>query len=432
MEKILIYQNAHWKAPYPGLFRRLCLKDLLTLLKTKEVLVLLGVRRSGKTTLFKLIINELLKENIHPQSILYLNLDDPYFDNAEVDAKYLYKIVEKAEQLTQIQVNYLFLDEIQNIKGWEKFVKSTYDSGIYKKIFITGSNSSLLQGDYATLLSGRYIGHSVFPLSFREILLKNDIHDRLSLIDAKAKVLSLLELLVTYGAFPEPVLQSDESLKRKILISYYETILLKDCITQDHIRDARLIRELSYYLLSNISASFSYNKLAKLLGSNEHTIKDYLRALEDGFLFEEIKSFSYSLGAQTRLGKKIYCVDNGLISAVAFSFSGNKGKLFENFVYTELKKLGVQELFNFNETKECDFVVKISNHILPVQVCYELNSENRKREIQGLQTAMASLKTKTGIIITFDQEESNDNIKILPAWKLFSKVQKSEDLFDLN
>ena len=292
-----------------------------------------------------------------------MNLDDPYFDAAAVDAKYLYKVIESAERFTGIKIQYLFLDEIQNVKAWEKFIKSVYDSGIFKKIFITGSNSSLLQGEYSTLLSGRYIDHCIYPFSILEIFQYHNLVDSLIQIKEKPKMLALLDLLLVDGAFPEVFLQSDPYLKRKILVSYYETILLKDCIAQENIRNSRLIRELSHYMVTNISSDYSYHSLTKVLDSNEHTLKDYMSVLQRGFLFDEVKNFSYSLKQQAKGRKKAYCVDNGLISAIGFNFSSNKGKLFENLVYAELKKIGYKTIYLLSENKSCDFIIHEGNQI---------------------------------------------------------------------
>ena len=159
------------------------------------------------------------------KSILYINLDDPFFTPLNEDAKNLYQIVQTAEKITGRRVEYLFLDEIQNMYQWEKYVKSVYDSKKYKKIFVTGSNSALLEGKYATLLSGRYIEQSVFPLSFKECLLDQGITDMLTLIKEKPKVLALFEDIVNHGSFPKSYLEPEANLKRKILTGYYNTIL---------------------------------------------------------------------------------------------------------------------------------------------------------------------------------------------------------------
>ena len=430
MEKVLTAQNRHWSGQkYTEVVARECFPWLLKLLKLKEVLVLLGVRRCGKTTLFRQIMNHLTGD-VDPKAILYINLDDPCFDNAAVDAKYLYTIIENAERLTNTKVHYLFLDEVQNIPGWEKFVKSVYDSGSYKKIFITGSNSKLLNGDYPTLLSGRYVDHTLYPLNVREILQMNALTDELTIAQHKPKLLSIMDSLLTYGSFPEPFLQEDVHLKRKLLVSYYETILLKDCVAVNSIRDVRLLKELAHYLITNTGSLYSYNNLTNVIAGSEHTIKDYITVLQQGYLFNELKTFAFSLKKQSRAKKKLYCIDNGLISSIAFQFANYGGQLFENLVQGELRKLGVEEMFFFNELYECDFVIKHHDKFIPIQVCYKLTNENRKREFRGLQNAIDKLSCPKGLIITFDQQEpAAGGIEVLPFWKLFNKFSRCEDLF---
>jgi predicted AAA+ superfamily ATPase len=430
MENILVQQNQHWhKGAYDGLIARDCLPALINLFNLQEIMVLLGVRRSGKTTLFRLLMNH-LTQSCDPKSILYVNLDDPFFDESAKDAKQLYKIIETATRHTGVTIDYLFLDEIQNVNAWEKYVKSVYDSNVFKKIFVTGSNSNLLHGEYATLLSGRYVHHTVYPLSFYEVCYHHEMTDRQALVINKPKVLALLDNALVYGTFPEVFLQKDKELKRKILINYYETILLKDCIYQEKLPNPRLARELAHYLITHITSQYSYNSIKSYLDSNEHTIKDYLAALTFGFLFTEIKGFSYSLKTQSRSKKKIYCVDNGLISSVAFQFSGNKGQLFENLVFCELQKIGCSNIFVFNDKKECDFLVNYYSQYLPIQVCYQITADNREREIQGAQLAMHEVKSAVCLIITFDQEERVDEKTfIIPMWKLFFECRTPEDLF---
>lgn len=432
MDNILIEQNKHWqKGADENLIVRDCLPVLIQLLDLKEMLVLLGVRRSGKTTLFRSLINHLCN-NCDPKSLLYVNLDDPYFDEVAKDAKQLYKIVETATRITGVKVDYLFLDEIQNVEAWEKYVKSVYDSKTFKKIFVTGSNSNLLESDYSTLLSGRYVDYHVYPLSLHELFVNAGIDGRLSLISNKAKILSLIDTALVYGTFPAVYLQEKPELKRRVLIKYYETILLKDCIYRGNLPNPRLARELAYYLITNITSQYSYNSIKHYLNSNEHTVKDYIAALTQGFLFNEIKGFSYSLKTQARTKKKIYCVDNGLISSVAFKFSGDNGKLFENLVFCELKKLACQDIFIFNETKECDFIVNHYGKSLPIQVCYAITTENRLREIQGAQLAMKAVNSDKCFIVTLDQEERIDEKTfIVPIWKLFFECRQPEALFDL-
>lgn len=419
MEKILNIQNPHWgNAPYEQISGRFMLDRLLKKLQLKEMQVILGVRRTGKSTLFKLVINHLLKQT-DGKEIFYINLDDPFFSEIWDDAKKLYAVIETVEKITGTKIKYLFLDEAQNVDGWEKFVKSCYDSELFAKIFITGSNSSLLKGDYASLLSGRYVEDHAFPLSFQEILAIKDIHSHLDLLNHKAEVISLAEELLFYGGFPQVFKIEDKELKREVLLNYYETILFKDCISNNKIRDTKTMQELSMYLIANNSSLYSYNNLAKALNSNDNTIKEFVGILEGSFLIEEVKGFSYSLKNQAKGKKKCYCIDNGIINTVSFKFSGNQGKLFENLVYTELRKSGYREIYLYHGKKECDFILKKSNHeLIPLQVVYNFNHENRAREIAGLTEAMETFGLKKGYIITFNQEETiNEQILVIPFWK---------------
>lgn len=421
LETALILQNPHWSGrPYANLFNREQLTVLLKKLCLKEIQIALGIRRSGKSTLFKLVINHLLTE-VEPKSILYVNLDDPFFVDVWKSAKLFYKIIETAEKLTSTKVNYLFLDEIQNVEEWERFVKSVYDSEVFKKIFITGSNSSLLKSSYAKLLSGRYVVEHIEPLSFREVLENENIKTNLELIERKPKALKLAEQLLFYGGFPEIFKTKNNELKRELLLNYYDTIVLKDCIANHNIRETKKLQELALYLLTNNSSLYSYNSLSKAIDSNENTLKEFVHIFEDSFLIDEIKNFSYTLKQQSKSKKKSYCVDNGLIHAVSNKFSDNKGKLFENFIYNELKKFGFKNIYFFNDHKECDFIIKNDKTLIGIQAAFELNTNNRDREIIGLKFAMEKFGLHKGYIVTFnsDEEELDNNIIVIPFWKLF-------------
>ncbi|MFN7097353.1 MAG: ATP-binding protein [Gammaproteobacteria bacterium] len=420
MEQILVSQNPHWQNKrYPNLLPRAILPSLLAKLSLKEVHILLGIRRAGKSTIFKLLINELLSI-AEPKSIVYVNLDDPNYAELGPDAKLLYRILDTAEKITGHKPQYLFLDEIQNVTAWERFIKSVYDNEILKKIFITGSNSFLLKSAYAKLITGRYTHNTIYPLSFEEILHASQINSLIDLYEQKAKVIKLLENFLYYGSFPEIIKITTDELKHDMLTNYYEGVVLKDCIANHNIRDIKTLQELSIYLMTNTAALYSYNSLAKNLHSNENTIKEFVHILEDAFLLTEIKNFSYSLTSQARGKKKTYCIDNGLLHAVSLAFSKNLGKLFENLVFSELQKSNENTLYFFNDLKECDFIVKNRNHMIAIQACYELTTDNKPREIAGLLNAMKKLTIADGVIITFNQEETiNDNIKVIPFWRYF-------------
>lgn len=421
MERALNIQNPHWfHGRYEQYLDREILATTLSRFALKQMLVLTGIRRSGKSTIFKLIINHLLDTGVHAGAILSVNFDDPFFVETCEDPRNLETILETAEKLTGHQIEYLFFDEIQQVTNWEKYLKSAYDAERFKKICVTGSNSSLLDGEYATRLSGRYILQRVYPYSFSEQLGHRGIKSRLDLHSRKREVLAIVDDMLEFGGYPEVTASKDLSMRRDIVLSYYETIILKDCVANGAVRDVKGFRQLVHYLLSNISSLYSYNSLARRLETSDMSMKEFVRILERSFLLTEVPLFSYSVAAQTRNKKKSYCVDNAFPANVSFRFSANRGNLFENLVFSELNKHEA-ELFYFHDTYECDFIVKKNDTLEAVQVAWELEGGNTlDRELRGLRKAMEQLGLKKGTIVTYGTEKEQDNIAIVPFWKYFS------------
>ena len=181
-DQAIIGQNPHWDdVSYKHAFIRIYDEEVLSDLKLDEIQVITGIRRCGKSTLLETIINELMTEN-DSKSLLYINFDDPNYSDVCNDATKLYELITAAEKLSGIRVEYLFLDEVQNVDSWEKYAKSMYDSKRFKKIIVSGSNADLLNSDYASLLTGRYIETRLHPMTYKEILLNNGITDQLQLI----------------------------------------------------------------------------------------------------------------------------------------------------------------------------------------------------------------------------------------------------------
>jgi len=414
LETTLYKHNLHWEKPYENLYQRDIFDSIVAKLHLRQIHLLKGIRRSGKTTLFKLIINHLI-ESVDSKSILYVNLDDPYFTELYSDSKYLYKLLELSQKLTGVKVEYLFLDEIQNVKHWEKFVKSIYDNEVVTKILVTGSNSSLLDGEYATLLSGRYLQDRVTAPSFLEVLKINNIKSRLDLIRRKSEVLKIIADMMEFGSFFEVL--REPTFKRDIILSYYETIIFKDCIANNNLRDTKTFKEISNFIISNSSNLYSYNSIAKATGINDNSIKEYIRVLEDSYLCSEIKQYSYSLKEQIKSKKKIYINDNGFLAQTAFRFSKNLGSTFENLVYTEFRKQGY-EIYFYNKYFECDFICKKDDKLIAIQVCYELTGQNREREFNGLKRLKIEVDKK--ILLTYNQSEELDGeIEVLAFWDWF-------------
>lgn len=413
MNNLIISQNQHWENKYNSLFERDALDKLVKSLEVGHIQVLQGIRRSGKSSLFKLIINHLL-DFVDAYEILYLNLDDPFFIKYANNPNVFKQIIQTAKKLTQKDIKYIFLDEIQAIKGWERYVKSAYDNQEFKKIFVTGSNSSLLNGEFATLLTGRYLSMQIYPLSFQEILMINKIDSFLKLNKQLPKVLKIIDEMMKYGSFAE-VKDIKEEFRRDLLSSYYDTILLKDCVSNSQIRDIAGFKELSFYALSNLTSLYSYTSLSKAVKLNDKSVKDYICSLQECYLFSEIKLFSYSLKEQANNKKKLYLCDNGFMN-LGYTFSTNYGKLFENLVFSELQKRGY-EIYFYNKNSECDFLVKKDDKLIAIQVCYELDEQNKTREISGLEKLPFEVSSK--YIITYNQKESLKDIEVVSFWEYF-------------
>ena len=387
-------------------------EKLISFLSLRQILVLSGIRRSGKSSIFKLLINHLIDSGVDSRSILYINLDDPFFSDISKDAKNMYKLLEESQVITNQKVDYIFLDEIQNVNSWEKFVKSIYDNEVVKKIFITGSNSKLLDGEFAKLLSGRYINTTIYPLSFKETLSLDGIHSYFELLDNKARVLNILDETLEYGSFFE-VLQSDK--KREIILSYYDTVIFKDCIGNNTIKNPKTFKEIAHFIISNATNLYSYKSLARAVDSNEHTIKNFISYLEDAYLVKEITEFSYSLKKQIKSKKKIYISDNSFLAQTAFRFSKDYGKLLENLVFSELLKQNY-DIYFYNDTTECDFIAKKDDKLIAIQVCYELNSFNQTRELNGLKVPF---DVDEKLIITYNQNDTIDGISVVSFMEYF-------------
>ncbi|MDR1884602.1 MAG: ATP-binding protein [Prevotella sp.] len=421
MEATLLRLNRHWEGQkYTSLHER----DLVGNLKRKKDLphiqVLTGIRRSGKSTIFRLMINDLMDTGTNPKEILLLNMDEPFFASLWTNAAGLYQVVEAAEKLTAVKTKYLFLDEVQQVKDWELFAKGAYDTQRFGKIYITGSNSDLLQNKFATLLSGRYFANTVRPLSLKEWMLLHGFSDRYDTVARRPELLRLLDSFMKYGSFPEIALNPPkDDVKTELLNSYYESIVLKDCIVYNQVRDSSLFYRLLHFLLSNAGAPFYYTSLAKAVGSNENTVRNYLEYAHRSYVVSEVTNFSFSLKEKTRAQHKVYGIDTGLMNAVGFQFIQRGGMTLENIVYNELINNGYAEIaFARQQGGECDFIAKRDGQYHAFQACHELTPLNQARETAGFNL-FGKLPIASRTILTYNQEDSVGDIRIVPFWQFF-------------
>lgn len=420
MESRLLRLNKHWSGEkYGALHHRFLTENLKKKKHLPHIQVLTGIRRSGKSTIFRLMINDLMEEGVNPKEILLLNLDEPVFTPFWRNASELYKVVEMAEKLTAAKVRYLFLDEVQQVENWELFAKGAYDTARFTKIYITGSNSDLLQRQFATLLSGRYFANTLRPFSLQELLSLHGFTDRVAALSRKPELLRLIDSYLEWGSFPEIVLNPmEDDVRTELLNSYYESIVLKDCIVYNQIRDSALFHRLLHFVLSNTGSPFYYNGLSKAVKSNENTVRNYLMHAAQSYVVADLTNFSFSLKEDARSQHKFYCIDNGLMNTTTFRFSPRSGTLLENSVYNELVNQGFEQISFARQKGECDFIALKNNEYHAFQVCYDLNPENESREIAGFDTPDKNLPLASKTVITYDRETQLNDVRVIPLWQL--------------
>ncbi|MFO8015563.1 MAG: ATP-binding protein [Candidatus Woesearchaeota archaeon] len=386
-----------------------------------------GSRRSGKTYFCFQLINSLLKQGIPRSNILYINFEDNRLIGAE--AKDLDELLNAFYELSETDSKkriYLFLDEIQVVKNWDAWARKIYDTKKNIKLILTGSSSKLLSKDISTKLRGRTINTEIYPLSFREFLQWKNISYNMKTLpysESRFEIKKQFSAFLSEGGYPAVL--TSKSQHKTILKNYFESMIFKDIVERYNISDIKRLKVLAGLLFESTAKEMSYTKTANKLKSkgfsiSKNTLIEYIAHFEDAYLFFQSMKYEYSLTKQLGSIKKLYCIDNGLLNAVSFRFSENKGKLLENLIFIELKRRG-KEIYYHRKNNECDFLIKEKNRIISaIQVCGELTEENEKREINGLLEAMSAHNLNEGLIITLDKQEARHvngkKITILPAW----------------
>ncbi|OGN65582.1 MAG: hypothetical protein A2888_02195 [Chlamydiae bacterium RIFCSPLOWO2_01_FULL_28_7] len=392
-------------------FNRIQSHHIQEFVNDPNILIITGIRRSGKSTIQRILQREL------SESDYYFNFDDERLINFKVqDFQVLLEVFIELFGKQSI----FYFDEIQNIEGWERFIRRLYESG--NKIFITGSNAKLLSKELGTHLTGRYIQLEVYPLSFREIIQ----HQYPEVLNKKAFSTDNIGVILhhfadyfKHGGIPEYF----KFRKSEYLKDLYEGIIYRDIVARYNIANERHLRELVYYFASNIGKEFSYTKLSETVGlSSPNTVSSYCSYLEKCYLCFFVNRYSHSLKKQIQYNKKCYMIDPAMIRTIGFRVSEDKGRLLENIVFLHLKMKGLEIYFHKN-TKECDFIIRKNNQIIQaIQVALNLSDEKVKnREIDGLIEAMKTYGLQEGFIITENEQSILEieqfKIRIIPIWK---------------
>lgn len=392
------------------------------------IISIVGARRSGKTFLLYYLIDQLKKQHIPDENIVFINFEDERLNLKQSDLDLILQSYQELFPDTAMEETYFFFDEIQNVDGWEKFIRRVYDTKS-RNIFITGSNSKLLSTEIATELRGRTVSYSIFPYSFSEFVKTQNGPDNLNTQAKRSKLIHLSEKFLFEGGFPE-LTRFEGPFKIKILQEYFNVMIYRDIIERYSVSNPEVLKFFIKKIFSAVTGPLSVNKSYNDLKSMGYKISnkylyEYLEYCNAVFLTQSISKYDFSEIKQSKSDKKVYIIDNGLLNAIDFGVSENRGKLLENMVATEFLKQN-KNLFYFKDGTECDFIVQEKNHsnLSAIQVSLSLqNDTTRSREIKGLVNACNHLKIKNGTIITFDEEEtikeSTCTIDVIPFYKYF-------------
>jgi predicted AAA+ superfamily ATPase len=402
LEEIVSDQKAAFLAKGTGVPRDV---DFEPFLKTPQVVAITGVRRCGKSTLLRQIADRL-------DSFYYLNFDD--------ERLFEFNVSDFQELMVAFQKKggsrHVLLDEVQNVPGWERFVRRLHDEQY--KVFLTGSNARLLSSELATHLTGRDRLVPLYPFSFGEYLKLAKAPSTVQTTAERARVLKHLDEYLIVGGFPERLLQNDPETVQRV----YEGILYRDIVVRFRVRETKALKTLAHYLFSNFTTQVSYQGLHKILPfKSAMTVRSHIGHMQDAWLLFELHRYDSSLKRQHIHNKKVYVIDNGMRHSVAFSTSEDRGKYLENMVFLELRRRG-KDVFYYQGSRECDFIVRTGTRVTDViQCCFQLEPANEAREVGGLAEAMQAFRLKDGLILTLNQESVRKvggyRVRVQPVWK---------------
>lgn len=370
-----------------GIPRPVYLNKIYPFMDNKEVLILQGIRRAGKSMLLRQLMQELISHGVNPAQILYLNLEDYNFA-PHLRVELLEQVFQAYRQHLQPAGKvYLFIDEVQKINNWESWVRTYYDRQENVKFIVTGSSSKLMGRESATVMTGRNITFIIRPLSFTEYCS----------FSGSQRLQDYLE----FGGFPEVVLQPSELKKRTLLQQYITDIIYKDVIEKHNIRNAKQLLEIALYLLSAAGGKVSVSRLAKVFGLSMQTISLYISYLIEAYLLYEVTWFSYSLKTRHDVTKlpKLYASDNGLINPTSITYARNRGQLFENAVLVHLAARSPEVHYWSTAKTEVDFIVE------KTAINVTATDSIPEREQAGLQEFLKKYKTFIPLLITASRKE---------------------------
>jgi predicted AAA+ superfamily ATPase len=406
-------------------------------LSPKKIIVITGFRRIGKTYLLFDCIKMLLAEKTK-EEVIYLNFED---ERIPLQIEFLTQLLPTIKEEFANKTAYLFLDEIQNIPNWSKWLRRVYDTeNIF--LFVSGSNSKLSGNEIPTELRGRFLEINIFPLSFEEFLvfkkIKIDKKAVEHVSDTKAELRRYFREYLFFGGLPEIILLPEER-KEETAQSYYRTVVQRDIIERFSVKNEEALKALLRLLLNG--TTYTVTKLYNTIKSMQHevgktTLQDFLSYIERSYFLYSVPLFSYKIKEHQQAPRKIYIIDNIFIKSLSTSYANNQARLLENAVFLELlRRNGKENIFYWKDAKhyEVDFVITKKREVKElIQVCFSLESmETKQREIRGLLRASKEVGCKKLTILTDDYEDIKkeewfgitETIHYIPAWKWFSSPE---------
>lgn len=396
-----------------------------------ETLAICGARRSGKTTLMRQLAARLVERGKPANEILFVSFEDPVFLQTALDATILDLVFETyREEIRPTGIPTLFLDEIQNIEGWARWVRAKTDTRDVR-VVVSGSSSRMLEPDVATVLTGRNHTVTLWPLSFAEFIsFKGQEVPSGALTGLGPSLRPLLMEYLRFGGYPESALAESDSVREALLKQYFRDILYRDVVSRHQVRDIRALEQTASHLLVNTANLVTYNRLKNTYGLSMDQVRSYARYLDECYLVREVPRFAFKVSTQSRSPRKVHATDVGLRNAVAFRFSEDLGRLAETVVHGQLARNDDLSLFYHQGHHECDLIAWRGDRAVGAyQVCFE-DTELPARETAGLVEACKALKLTEGTLITnrVDATETSDGVavRMVPLWRWLLEAARAD------
>ena len=390
-------------------------EDIEPYINKAVIKVITGVRRSGKSTLIKLIQEKLLQAGIKQEAIYYLNFESMKHYDLRTSLKLYDHIMKKINNKDRV---YLFFDEIQLVEKWEEAINS-FLVDLNADIYITGSNSNLLSSELATLLTGRYVQFKLYPLSYIEM-----IDFRKSLLGEDA-VKDPEWQYIRLGGFPSiHIFDYEEDAAYKVINNIYDSIVLRDVVDRYKIRNIELLNRIMRFVMDNVGNTFSAKSISDYFKSQYRkvdltTVYNYLEALQSAYIIEKVNRYDVHGREILKTQEKYYLADQGIQHAVFGYRDRNISGVLENIIYNELRRRGYQVYIGKIKNKEIDFVAEKKNAKIYIQVTYRMENEQTiQREFEPL----LMIKDHYPKYVLSMDEHFNDNIEGIRHINLFEFI----------